>query len=501
MIPRISLRESLSDPQLLGNVLTGASWSTWRTLLVAAMGESLTEAERFIFKQITGREREPGRMVEEFAGIIGRRGGKTYAIGGLATYIAGLCLHPALVPGERGVLLVIAPDTKQATISLDYIEANFRISPVLRQMVEARTRSTLRLTNHIDVEVRASDFRTLRGSTFVAAICDESAFWLSENSSNPDSEILAAVRPGLATTGGPLFMISSPYARRGELWNTYDKHFGPDGDPMILVAQGSSRTFNPSLPQSVVDRAMERDAASAAAEFGALFRRDIESYVLREAVFSCVARGVLERPPVRNIMYRAFCDPSGGSVDSMSLCVGHYESGRQTVVVDALREAKPPFSPEQVVGGFCALLKTYGLSTVTGDRYAGGWPAEQFLKFGIRYEPAAKSKSELYIDLLPLVNSGRILLLDNARMLDQLCALERRTARSGRDSIDHPPHGHDDLINAVAGIASGFITTPIFDLSLMLDGVDEGGDNGPDGARSSRAWAVAQWMECIARYG
>ena len=46
---------------------------------------------------------------------------------------------------------------------------------------------------------------------------------------------LNAVRPGLATTSGPLFMISSPYARRGELWRTYNKHFGPDGDPSILA--------------------------------------------------------------------------------------------------------------------------------------------------------------------------------------------------------------------------------------------------------------------------
>src|SRR6478736_3532479 len=83
--------------------------------------------------------------------------------------------------------------------------------------------------------------------------------WMTENSTNPDTEILNAVRPGLATTFGPLFMISSPYARRGELWNIYNKHFGPSGDPSILVAQGTSRTFNPSLPQSIVDRAMERD--------------------------------------------------------------------------------------------------------------------------------------------------------------------------------------------------------------------------------------------------
>ena len=75
--------------------------------------------------------------------------------------------------------------------------------------------------------MRAANFRTLRGLTLICAIADKSAFWYAENSSNPNSEILNAVRPGLATTRGPLFMISSPYARRGELWNSYNRHFGP----------------------------------------------------------------------------------------------------------------------------------------------------------------------------------------------------------------------------------------------------------------------------------
>src|SRR6202040_2811828 len=115
------------------------------------------------------------------------------------------------------------------------------------------------------------------GITLVGVLGDEIAFFQSEGSANPDSEILNAVRPGLATTRGPLFMISSPYARRGELWRTYQKHFA-NGDPLILVAQGSSPDLNPSLPQSVVDRAMERDPASAQAEYGGLFRIDIESF-------------------------------------------------------------------------------------------------------------------------------------------------------------------------------------------------------------------------------
>jgi hypothetical protein len=42
-------------------------------------------------------------------------------------------------------------------------------------------------------------------------------------------------------------------------------------------------------------------------------------------------------------------------------------------------------------------------------------------------------------------------LLDNRRLISQLHGLERRTARGGKDSIDHGPGAHDDIANAVAG--------------------------------------------------
>jgi hypothetical protein len=96
VIPRISLRQALADPALLGGVLDGQSWKPWRTLLIAAMGEDLTQDERPVFKKFTGRDREPGRRVEEFVGIKGRRAGGSYAGGKVVIpYLAGLCQHPS----------------------------------------------------------------------------------------------------------------------------------------------------------------------------------------------------------------------------------------------------------------------------------------------------------------------------------------------------------------------------------------------------------------------
>ena len=469
MIPRVPLREALSDPNLLGTAIAGDSWRSWRTLLIAAMGEQLREDEREIFSQLTGREHEPLERVHELACIIGRRGGKSRAMATLACYIAGLCDHgDALVPGERGIVLSIAPNQKQAKISLDYAEAIIQHSPIMRQLLANRTADALELSNDISVEVRPASFRSLRGPTYVAAICDEAAFWLAENSGsvNPDIEIINAVRPGLATTRGPLIIASSPYARRGVLWDVYRRHYGHDGDPLILVAHGASRMLNPSLPQHVVDRALETDRAHATAEYLAQFRTDVEGFVALEIVEGCVG-DYREQLPARGTRYGAFVDPAGGSgPDAMTLAIAHKARPDDRIIIDAVREMRPPFSPTVVVDEFAELLKAYDVTKVVGDHYGGEFVKEPFRKHGISYELCKQPKSDLYRDLLPSLNSGQIVLPRHDRLVAQICGLERRIGRSGKNSIDHAPNGHDDLANAVAGAAAATRSKYRYDTSL-----------------------------------
>ena len=186
------------------------------------------------------------------------------------------------------------------------------------------------------------------------------------------------------------------------------------------------------------------------------FRADIESFVSREVVDSCIVPGRHELPPVHDGAhhYVGFVDPSGGSADSMTMAVAHQDRNSKMLVLDCVRERRPPFSPDDVTHEFAEVLKTYRVTTVRGDRYGGEWPRERFRKNGINYLSADKAKSDLYRELLPALNAGNIELLDNSKLVAQLGSLERRTARGGRDSIDHPPGAgsHDDLENVVAGV-------------------------------------------------
>jgi hypothetical protein len=334
MRPRISLRDALTDAALLGHVLRGPSWLPWRVVLVAAMGEALTDEERPIFTKLTSRAREPLQRVSELEVVAGRRGGKTTAMAAGATYIAACCDHTdALARGETGVLLCVAQDQRVAKKILDFCEANLSDSEILRQLIKGRTQDTIELTNNINIEVRPASFRKLRGPTYVAIIADELAFWFTDASfANPDIEVLAAVRPGLLTTGGPLIMASSPYAKMGVLWDTFRKHFGPDGAPSVLVAKGTTRDFNQTIPQGEIDRELERDRARNTAELLAEFRSDLESFVSVEVVESCIG-SYYEMGPAAGVSYYGFTDPSGGSDDSFTLSISHRDGER--VVIDA----------------------------------------------------------------------------------------------------------------------------------------------------------------------
>jgi hypothetical protein len=205
--------------------------------------------------------------------------------------------------------------------------------------------------------------------------------------------------------------LRSPWGLMGHVQET---HYGPEGDPMLLVAQGASRDFNPDLPQSVVDRALDRDPLANRAEFMAEFRTDVESLLTIETVNAVIDPGVKERAPDLKHSYVAFVDPSGGSSDSMTLAIAHKEG--ETEVLDLIREVRAPFSPEAVVEEFSSTMQRYRCSRCYGDRYGAAWPVEQFQKAGIHLEPSEKPKNALYLDLLPLINSRAVRLLDHERM-------------------------------------------------------------------------------------
>lgn len=443
------LQDALCDPELFAPWFDGATWATWRAVLKAAFGQPLSAHDLEIFHEVAGDRDPPEFKVRELWIIAGRRAGKDSIASVIAAHAAGFGNYgPYLRRGERAVVSCLGVDRSQSKIVLGYTRAFFDDIPMLRALVKRETADGLELTNGCDIEIATNNFRRVRGRTLALAILDECAFYRDENSSSPDVETYNAILPSLTTIPGAMLIgISSPYRRAGLLWEKYRKHYGKSGD--ILVIKGASKLFNPTIDQRIIDQQLERDPAAARAEWLGEFRTDIEGFVTQEVIEAAIVSGRRELPKVPGRTYRAFCDPSGGSADSFACAIAHREGDKG--VLDCVREFKPPFSPDQVIGEIATLLKAYGVHEVTGDRYSAEFVVEAFRKCLVTYKHAEHNKSDVYREVLPLLNSGRVELLDNTRLAAQLVSLERRTSRSGKDSIDHPPGQHDDLANASAG--------------------------------------------------
>jgi hypothetical protein len=442
----------ISDRHLLAKFFDKGDWTAWRSFLAALFALKLDGNGLDLIRTCTGRVTAPLTPFNEAWLICGRRAGKSRILALIAVFLAAFKnWQPFLAAGEKGVVAVLACDRRQAQVIFNYIRAFLTETPMLAPLVKSETAESIELTTGISIEVTTADYRRVRGRTIVAALLDEAAFWRSDDgSANPDQAVLDALRPAMATVPGAMLLVaSSPYARRGILFDAWKKWHGKDDTP-ALVWVAPSRTMNPGLPERLIAEALERDPSAARSEYLAEWRDDVAAFIDREIIEAAVDNGTTVRPYLGpNIKYVAFADPSGGSADSFTLAIAHSEG--EQAVLDCLFERKPPFNPSEAVGEVAALLKSYELHEVTGDRYAAAWVVEAFAKEGITYRHSERDRSAIYLDCLPLFTSGRASLLDSPKVVSQFASLERRASFGGKERIDHGPNGHDDLCNASAG--------------------------------------------------
>jgi hypothetical protein len=153
-------------------------------------------------------------------------------------------------------------------------------------MIVRETDFAVELSNNISIEVRSSNFKTVRGFTVVAAIVDEIAYLPQEDSAIPDAELLSAIRPAMSSIPRSLLICSStPYASAGELHRAACAHFGHD-ESEVAFFNAATLVANPALDARIVEQAFEADPVVAASEYGVggfvAFRSDCEKLFTEE---------------------------------------------------------------------------------------------------------------------------------------------------------------------------------------------------------------------------
>ena len=218
----------------------------------------------------------------------------------------------------------------------------------------------------------------------------------------------------------------------------------------MLIWKASAPEMNGTLSADYLARMEEDDPDAYRSEVLGEFRAGLGMLLDPDAIDDCVSDGVRERAPVDRVMYQAFADPSGGRRDAFTVAIGHHDNGG-VAVLDVLRAWPAPFNPSSVIAEAATLLKSYRVSRVVGDKYAAQFTVESFQQRGIVYEASTRNRSDIYLGVLPLINSGRVRLLDDPELLRELRGLERRRGSGGRDRVDHGPGAHDDRANSAAG--------------------------------------------------
>src|SRR5262249_50939615 len=242
-----------------------------------AFGELMTSDEREIFDQIAGGRAPPRSRVKELWCIAGRRSGKSRMAAACAVALALFQEH-RLAPGEIGHIPIIACTMDQARTVWNYTRGFIQASDLLSREVESMTANEIRLGGNLIISVHAGSFRTVRGRTLLACICDEISFMRDELSATPDIELVRAITPSLLASNGMLIAISSPYRRAGVLFTRHRDCFAKD-DPDVLVVQGAARDFNPLLSQAMIDKALHDDLEAGRAEWLGEFRSDLSNYL------------------------------------------------------------------------------------------------------------------------------------------------------------------------------------------------------------------------------
>jgi hypothetical protein len=311
----LDILSAINDQNLLGgSIKDPVSFAPWKALMAAAFGLELSDDQLALYRACTSRRVPSGEACAYLWLVIGRRGGKSFGMALMSCYLA--CFRnwkQYLSPGEKAVVLLVAGDREQAKILHRYI-LGILSTQILSGMIETYTADSIELRGAVSVQVVTRSFRLVRGRSVCVAVLDELAFWRDDElSANSDKAVLNAVRASMATFGGDAMVIaaSSPYAKRGVLWDAHKKFYGKD-DAKNLVWVAPTRVMNPTVPQAFIDDEFERDPASASSEYNAEFRSDIAAFVDIAVLEACTADGVFELPPISGTTYVAFVDPSGG---------------------------------------------------------------------------------------------------------------------------------------------------------------------------------------------
>lgn len=466
----IPLEEFAVDP-LLGGFVEASPGQRLVLRLLDGLPPANAE-QRELFEAIASRAwgedlATPRRTV---ALIMGADSGKSLTAALLLLHRALFADLSGLRPGQRGVGLLVAPDTRLARIPLDYIKGIIETSPVIAAEVEGDPLAeTIRFTRGSEVTILPATIggRATRGRRFVSVILEETAYFRDQDYTVNDQDIVRAVRPRLLP-GAQLVAISTPYRKLGWLYEIFRAEHGRSRRALVL--QAPTAVMRPDKSAASIEDEYLEDPTSAAAELGAEFLENVSDFLSAADVEAVTDEGVDRRPPEDGFHYTAATDPSGLRNDHWALTVF---GRRGEEVRQFVSTAWPPgISVDRLIGELSAILKPFGLTTLVSDQYGSEVTKAHFTRAGINVQErpftssANSAKALGFKALKELIVGRQIRLLDDPVLSRELKLLEVTRLSGGGERIAAPGRLHDDRACACALAAGEIAGCQETDLSL-----------------------------------
>ena len=363
---------------------------------------------------------------------------------------------------------LLANDEGQAADDLALIKKLITVNPALNKFVKVQTKEIILKPEYGRGSLKilpAKDVSGAHGKTYLFIGFDEIHAYrnwdlfeaLAPDPTRPDALTWITSYASIYNSPGAPLYDKMLNAKRGDDPRMYFSWYAADftTDPAFEKASAEARA-NPSMESCFTPDYLEQQ------------RRRLPSHKYRRlhlnlpglpdgaafdagAVMDAIKTGRKKLRFDPELNYEAFVDMSGGSSDDATLAISHRDEQAERAILDVVvsQSGRPRFNPRHAVTKFASILKNYGLSHVTGDRYAGETFRQDFSDNGIQYSVSALTKSAIYESIEPMLNAGEIEFLDVPKLQEQMLGLVWRGSK-----IDHLIGEHDDFANAAAGALS-----------------------------------------------
>lgn len=416
--------------------------------------------------------------------VCGARAGKSYVICALRLLHLALTVPlPTLAPGEVAPGIIVAPDLRLARQTLRFALGAARSVPAIASLIEAESSDSFSLTRPdgkrvvIECLPATRGGSALRGRTTLGAVLDEAAFFRDESSVVNDLEIYKALSPRIVA-GGQIVIASTPWSEAGLLHSMFTANHGAPVDAIAAHAPTTLLRDDPRIV-AMIERERARDPENAAREFDARFMV-AGSGLFFDSMAIDRAVGELGAPVLRQA---AGIDLGFVSDSSAIVVVGATE---ERIGVSNTLELRPekgrPLVPSEVVGAFAALAKCHDCHQLMADAHYLEAARETAMKHGVSLASAPggqEGKAQTYLYVRELLNAGKLVLPNNARLLAQLKAIVAKPMPGGGLAISSPRRagaGHGDLVSAFVLAVWGMKNASAWDLmAKAMQNVEEAG--------------------------